>query len=147
MEQTQLILTIALIIIELVAFAWLIIDIRKSKKKQDIILELEKQILNMEESIMDLEQNIIQQIKELREILDKKLGKKYLICFFLFSDISSNASKILSVISSYDIISKFSFINLSKSENSELDLKSVIRSCPSDFKTLLTSKRNLLKFG
>ena len=73
MEQTQLILTITLIIIELVAFAWLIIDIRKSKKKQDIILELEKQILNMEESIMDLEQNIIQQIKELREILDKKL--------------------------------------------------------------------------
>ena len=72
MEQTQLILTIALIIIELVAFAWLIIDIRKSKKKQDIILELEKQILNMEESIMDLEQNIIQRIKELREILDKK---------------------------------------------------------------------------
>tara|TARA_X000000368_G_scaffold388711_1_gene350421 strand:- start:91 stop:312 length:222 start_codon:yes stop_codon:yes gene_type:complete len=73
MEQTQLILTITLIIIELVAFAWLIIDIRKSKKKQDIILELEKQILNMEESIMDLEQNIIQEIKELREILDKKL--------------------------------------------------------------------------
>lgn len=72
MEQTQLILTITLIIIELVAFAWLIIDIRKSKKKQDIILELEKQILNMEESIMDLEQNIIQEIKYLRKILDKK---------------------------------------------------------------------------
>lgn len=73
MEQIHLILTIALIIIELVAFAWLIIDIRKSKKKQDVILELEKQILNMEESIMDLEQNIIQEIKELRAILDKKL--------------------------------------------------------------------------
>lgn len=73
MEQTQLILTITLIVIELVAFAWLIIDIRKSKKKQEIILELEKQILNMEESIMDLEHNIMKKIKEIKQILDNKL--------------------------------------------------------------------------
>ena len=53
-------------------FLWLILDIQKSKKKQDIILELEKQILNMEESIMDLEENIIYEIKELRKILDKQ---------------------------------------------------------------------------
>lgn len=72
MEKTQLILTIALIVIELVAFAWLIIDIQKSKKKQDIILELEKQILNMEESIMELEQNIIKEIIELRKNLENK---------------------------------------------------------------------------
>ena len=39
----QLTLTILLIIIELVAFAWLIIDIQKSKKKQDKIIELEYQ--------------------------------------------------------------------------------------------------------
>ena len=73
MEKTQIILTVILLIVELVAFAWLIIDIQKSKKKQDIILELEKQILSMEESIIELENNIIQEIKELREILDKKL--------------------------------------------------------------------------
>ena len=59
MEKTQIILTVILLIVELVAFAWLISDIQKSKKKQDIILELEKQILSMEESIMELEKNII----------------------------------------------------------------------------------------
>ena len=72
MEKTQIILTVILLVVELVAFAWLIIDIQKSKKKQDIILELEKQILSMEESIMELENNIIQEIKELRKIVDKQ---------------------------------------------------------------------------
>ena len=72
MEKTQITLTIILLAVELVAFAWLIIDIQKSKKKQDIILELEKQILSMEESIMELENNIIQEIKELRKIVDKQ---------------------------------------------------------------------------
>ena len=72
MEKTQIILTVILLIIEVFAFAWLILDVQKSKKKQDIILELEKQILSMEESIMDLEENIIQEIKELRKIFDKK---------------------------------------------------------------------------
>lgn len=72
MEKTQITLTIILLVVELAAFAWLIIDIQKSKKKQDIILELEKQILSMEESIMELENNIIQEIKELRKIVDKQ---------------------------------------------------------------------------
>ena len=72
MEKTQIILTVILLIIEVFAFAWLILDVQKSKKKQDIILELEKQILSMEESIMDLEENNIQEIKELRKIFDKK---------------------------------------------------------------------------
>ena len=72
MEKTQIILTVILLIVELVAFAWLIIDIQKSKKKQDIILELEKQILKMEESIMGLEEKIIQEIKEIRKILENQ---------------------------------------------------------------------------
>lgn len=72
MEKTQIILTVILLIVELVAFAWLITDIQKSKKKQDTILELEKQILSMEESIMELEKNIIQEIKELRKIVDNQ---------------------------------------------------------------------------
>ena len=42
MEKTQIILTVILLVVELVILAWLIIDIQKSKKKQDIILELEK---------------------------------------------------------------------------------------------------------
>ena len=69
MEKTQIILTIVLLFVELVAFAWLIIDIQKSKKKQDVILELERQILKMEESIIDLEKNIILEIRDIKEVL------------------------------------------------------------------------------
>ena len=65
MDKLQIILTILLLIIEVVAFAWLIIDIQKSKKKQDKIIELEHQILQVESSIMDLEETIISKIDEL----------------------------------------------------------------------------------
>ena len=65
MEKLQIILTIVLLIIEVAAFAWLIIDIQKSKKKQDRIIELEHQILKVEDSIIELEQNIISKIDDL----------------------------------------------------------------------------------
>ena len=65
MDNLQIILTIILLIIEVVAFAWLIIDIRKSKKKQDQIIQLEHQILQVENSIMDLEKNIMDKIDKL----------------------------------------------------------------------------------
>ena len=65
MDKLQIILTIVLLIIEVVAFAWLIIDIQKSKKKQDKIIELEHQILQVENSIIELEQSIISKIDEL----------------------------------------------------------------------------------
>tara|TARA_Y100001954_G_C15686385_1_gene540455 strand:+ start:320 stop:538 length:219 start_codon:yes stop_codon:yes gene_type:complete len=65
MDNLQLILTILLLVIELVAFAWLIIDIQKSKKKQDKIIELEKQILKVEDSIMGLEEVILDKIEQL----------------------------------------------------------------------------------
>jgi predicted subunit of tRNA(5-methylaminomethyl-2-thiouridylate) methyltransferase len=71
MINTQITLTIVLIIIELVAFAWLIIDIQKSKKKQDKILDLERQILEMEKSIMEIENNIILEISDLKELVRK----------------------------------------------------------------------------
>ncbi|MBH83793.1 MAG: hypothetical protein CMP70_03875 [Flavobacteriales bacterium] len=71
--KIQLFLTLILIFIELIAFAWLIIDLNKSKKKQNKIIELENQILNLEQSILEQEQNIIFEIKELKEILNKKL--------------------------------------------------------------------------
>ena len=64
MEKTQIILTVLLLIIEVVAFAWLIIDIQKSKKKQDQIIQLEKQILQVEHSIMYLEKKIIERLDE-----------------------------------------------------------------------------------
>ena len=66
----QLILTLVLLFIELIAFAWLIIDLNKSKKKQDKIIELENQILNLEQSILEQEKNIILEIKGLKEILN-----------------------------------------------------------------------------
>ena len=74
----QLLLTIILIIIELVAFAWLIIDIQKSKKKQDKIIELEHQILQVEHQILSLESNILETenkiIEEIKHV-NKNLSK------------------------------------------------------------------------
>ena len=74
----QLLLTIILIFIEIIAFAWLIIDIQKSKKKQDKIIELEyqilkveHQILNLESNILETEGNIIKEIQKLNQALSK----------------------------------------------------------------------------
>ena len=67
--DTQLILTLILLVIEILAFAWLINDLNQSKKKQDKIIELEKQILSLEGSILEQEKNIILQIEELKGIL------------------------------------------------------------------------------
>ena len=62
MENLQITLTITLLIIEVVAFAWLIIDIQKSKKNQHKIIELEHQILKVEGSIIELEKVIVDKI-------------------------------------------------------------------------------------
>ena len=74
----QLLLTILLIFIELIAFAWLIIDIQKSKRKQDKIIELEHQILQVEHQILNLETNILEAenkiIDEVKQV-NKKLSK------------------------------------------------------------------------
>ena len=74
----QLLLTILLIFIELIAFAWLIIDIQKSKRKQDKIIELEHQILQVEHQILNLETNILEAenkiIDEIKEV-NKKISK------------------------------------------------------------------------
>ena len=68
MQDLQITLTILLLIIEVIAFAWLIIDIQKSKKNQHKIIELEHQILKLEGSIMDLERKIMQKIDLLIDI-------------------------------------------------------------------------------
>lgn len=62
MDNLQITLTIILLVIEVAAFAWLIIDIQKSKRKQDKIIELERQILKVENTIIELEQNISDKI-------------------------------------------------------------------------------------
>ena len=67
MENLQIKLTVLLLLIEVVAFAWLIIDIQKSKKNQNKIIELEHQILKVEGSIMELEKTIVDKIDILIE--------------------------------------------------------------------------------
>ncbi|MDG1349331.1 MAG: hypothetical protein P8P67_06460 [Flavobacteriales bacterium] len=67
MENLQIKLTVLLLLIEVIAFAWLIIDIQKSKKNQNKIIELEHQILKVEGSIMDLEKVIVEKIDKLIE--------------------------------------------------------------------------------
>jgi len=62
MENLQIKLTVLLLLIEVIAFAWLIIDIQKSKKNQNKIIELENQILKVEDSIMELEKTIVEKI-------------------------------------------------------------------------------------
>ena len=74
MQETQIILTIILLIIEVVAFAWLIIDIQKSKKNQSKIIELEHQILKVEHSIMELEKSIVEKIDLLIESNKDRIG-------------------------------------------------------------------------
>jgi CHASE3 domain sensor protein len=69
--DTQIILTVILLVIELIAFAWLINDLNKSKKKQNKIIELENQILKLESSILEQEQNIILEIQELKGFVNK----------------------------------------------------------------------------
>ena len=69
--NTQIYLTVLLLIIEIIAFAWLIKDLNNSKKKQNKIIELEKQILKLEGSILEQENNIINEIKELKSIIIK----------------------------------------------------------------------------
>ena len=71
MENLQLTLTIFLIIIEVIAFAWLIIDIQKSKKNQHKIIELEHQILKVEDSIIELEKVIVEKIDILIKLQNK----------------------------------------------------------------------------
>jgi hypothetical protein len=67
MENLQIKLTVLLLLIEVIAFAWLIIDIQKSKKNQNKIIELEHQILKVEDSIMELEKVIVDKIDKLIE--------------------------------------------------------------------------------
>ena len=75
MYDLQISLTILLLIIEVVAFAWLIIDVQKSKKKQDKIIQLENQILQLEESIIALEETIIEKVDIIQNTLISKKNK------------------------------------------------------------------------
>lgn len=75
MDTLQISLTVILLVIEIIAFAWIIMDAQKSKKKQDKIIELEHQILNVEDSIMELEKTIVKKIDIIIELQSKNKVK------------------------------------------------------------------------
>jgi hypothetical protein len=68
MEKTLL---IALFIVEIIAFAWLILEAKSSRKQRETILEVEKQILNLEKTIISMERTLIKKVNKINEELIK----------------------------------------------------------------------------
>tara|TARA_R110001583_G_scaffold41025_4_gene130657 strand:- start:2257 stop:2520 length:264 start_codon:yes stop_codon:yes gene_type:complete len=62
MEKTLL---ITLLVVEIVAFGWLIIEANISRKQRETILEVEKQILNLEKTIISMEKTIIKKVDKI----------------------------------------------------------------------------------
>ena len=59
------VLLISLFVIEIVAFAWLILEAKKSREQRETILEVERQILNLEETIISMEKTIIKKVDKI----------------------------------------------------------------------------------
>jgi len=62
MIQTTLL--IALFIVEVVAFVWLILEARLGREKREQIIQLEKQILKLEKVIISMEKTIIRKLNK-----------------------------------------------------------------------------------
>jgi len=56
------ILLISLFVIEIIAFAWLIVEAKKSREEREKIITLERQILKLERVIISMEKTIIKKI-------------------------------------------------------------------------------------
>ena len=63
----QIILLIALFIIEVVAFGWLIWEAKLGREKREQIIQLEKQILKLEKVIILMEKTIIKKLDNINE--------------------------------------------------------------------------------
>ena len=63
----QITLLILLFIIEVVAFAWLIIEATKSREQRETIIEVQNQILKLEKIIISMEKTIIRKISKKNE--------------------------------------------------------------------------------
>jgi len=68
----QMILLIALFVIEVVAFGWLIIEAKASRKQRETILEVEKQILNLEKTIISMERAIIKKVNNINNFTKRE---------------------------------------------------------------------------
>ena len=69
MEKTLL---IALLVVEIVAFGWLIIEAKISRKQRETILEVEKQILNLEKTIIAMERTIIEEVSNINDFTKRE---------------------------------------------------------------------------
>mgnify|MGYP003653489567 FL=1 len=67
-----MILLIALFVIEVVAFGWLIIEAKVSRKQRETILEVEKQILNLEKTIISMERTIIKKVNNINNFTKRE---------------------------------------------------------------------------
>jgi len=68
----QMILLIALFVIEVVAFGWLILEAKVSRKQRETILEVEKQILNLEKTIISMERAIIKKVNNINNFTKRE---------------------------------------------------------------------------
>ena len=69
MEKTLL---IVLLVVEILAFGWLIIEAKISRKQRETILEVEKQILNLEKTIIAMERTIIEQLGDITDLTKRE---------------------------------------------------------------------------
>ena len=65
------ILLISLFVIEIVAFAWLILEAKLSRKQRQTILEVEQQILKLERVIISMEKTIIKKLDKKKKWKNK----------------------------------------------------------------------------
>lgn len=66
------ILLILLFIIEIVAFGWLILEAKSSRRQRQTILEVEQQILKLEKTIISMEKTLIKKVNKISDLTYKK---------------------------------------------------------------------------
>jgi hypothetical protein len=70
-EIMEKILLISLFVIEIVAFAWLILEAKSSRRQRQTILEVEQQILKLERVIISMEKTIIKKLDKKKKWKNK----------------------------------------------------------------------------
>ena len=65
-------LLISLFVVEIIAFAWLIIEAKHSRKQRETILDVEKQILSLEKTIISMERTLIKKVNKISKFTTKK---------------------------------------------------------------------------
>ena len=72
----QTILLIALFILEVLAFGWLIWEAKLGREKREQIIQLERQILKLEKVIITMEKTIIKKLDKRKKHQEKKNTKR-----------------------------------------------------------------------